>query len=56
MTKQSGIFGKLFDLDIDGKLNAMERALDYMLFDEMTRADKEDGNFLGVLNNKKRIN
>ena len=51
-----GIFGKLFDLDGDGKLNALERAMDFMLFDEMTREDEEDDDFLGVLNNKKRIN
>ena len=37
-----GIFGKLFDLDGDGKLNAMERAMDFMLFDEMTREDERE--------------
>ena len=37
-----GIFGKLFDLDRDGKLNAMEQEMDFMLFDEMTREDESE--------------
>ena len=37
-----GIFGKLFDLDRDEKLNAMERAMDFMLFEEMTREDESE--------------
>ena len=37
-----GFFGKLFDIDRDGKLNAMEQAMDFMLFDEMMREDKSE--------------
>jgi len=32
-----GFFGNLFDLDHDGELNAMERTLDFLAFDELTR-------------------
>ena len=35
-----GFFGKLFDIDRDCKLNAMEQAMDFMLFDEMMREDE----------------
>lgn len=35
-----GFFGKLFDIDRDGKLNAMEQAMDFMLFDEMMRENE----------------
>jgi hypothetical protein len=31
----SGFFGKIFDFDGDGKLNTMERAMDFMAFNEM---------------------
>lgn len=37
-----GIFGKLFDLDGDEKLNAMDRAIDFMLFNEMIKEDESE--------------
>ena len=37
-----GFLGKLFDLDGDGKLNAMEQAMDFMLFDEMAREEESE--------------
>lgn len=37
-----GIFGKLFDIDGDGKLNAMEQALDFMLFDKVTKEEESE--------------
>ena len=42
MTKkfERGFFGKLFDLDGDGKLNAFEMAADYALFNEIRKEDK----------------
>lgn len=35
-----GIFGNMFDLNRDGKLDSIERAMDYMLFDEMIQEDE----------------
>ena len=32
----------MFDLNRDGKLNPMERAIDYWVFDELTRKDVAD--------------
>ena len=37
-----GFFGKLFDIDRDCKLNAMEQAMDFMLFDEMMRENESE--------------
>lgn len=37
---EGGFFGKLFDLDGDGKLNAFEMAADYALFNEIRKEDK----------------
>ena len=36
----AGLFGKMFDLNRDGKLNAWERAMEY---DFMTSLNDEDG-------------
>lgn len=35
----SGLFGKMFDLNRDGKLDSLERAMDYMLFNEIMQED-----------------
>ena len=40
-----GFFGKLFDLDGDGKLNAFEMAADYALFNELMNEDKDSDDF-----------
>ena len=32
--KMNGLFGKMFDLNRDGKLDSIERAMDYMIFNE----------------------
>ena len=37
----NGFFGKLFDLDGDGKLSIPEQYLDFMAFQELTKEDKE---------------
>ena len=37
-----GFFGKMFDLNRDGKMNPMERAIDFWVFDELTRKDVAD--------------
>lgn len=34
-----GFFGDLFDLNHDGKMDSMERTIDFMAFTEMSRAD-----------------
>lgn len=39
---EKGLFNGLFDLNGDGKLNNMERALDFAAFMEMVESD-EDG-------------
>ena len=39
---KGGIFGNMFDLNRDGKLDAMERAMDFMLFEELTREEDEE--------------
>lgn len=36
-----GFFGKMFDLNRDGKLDPMERAMDYMVFNEMMGEGEE---------------
>ena len=36
-----GFFGKIFDFDGDGKLNPMERAMDFMAFNEMTKEEDD---------------
>lgn len=37
---KGGFFGNFFDFDRDGKLNAVERAMDFMAFDEMMKANE----------------
>ena len=37
---ERGFFGKMFDLDGDGKLNAFEMAADFTLFNELMNEDK----------------
>lgn len=39
VTKMAGLFGKMFDLNRDGKLDAWERAMEY---DFMTSLNDED--------------
>lgn len=39
-----GIFNGLFDLDGDGKLDNMERALDLAAFIELVEKDNKDNN------------
>ncbi len=36
-----GFFGDMFDLNRDGELDAFERALDMMAFDEMMEEEEE---------------
>lgn len=36
-----GFFGKIFDFDGDGELNSMERAMDFMAFNEMTKEEDD---------------
>ncbi|MBE5864617.1 MAG: hypothetical protein E7292_00195 [Lachnospiraceae bacterium] len=38
----SGFWGDLFDLDHDGELDPMERAMDFMAFEEMTKDEEND--------------
>ena len=35
----NGFFGKMFDLNRDGKLDPMERAMDFMAFNELTKEE-----------------
>ena len=37
----NGFFGKMFDLNRDGKLDPMERTMDFMLFNEMMKEEDE---------------
>lgn len=37
-----GIFGDTFDLNDDGKLDAMEQGLEYMLLDELSDVEDDD--------------
>lgn len=37
---EGGFFGKLFDLDGDGNMNAFEMAADFALFNELMNEDK----------------
>ena len=36
-----GIFGNMFDLNRDGKLDTLERGLDFALFEHLTNEDEE---------------
>ena len=42
LVMERGLFGDLFDLDGDGKLDAKERAIDFMAFEEMVTEDEEN--------------
>ena len=42
---ERGFFGKLFDLDGDGKMNAFEMAADYALFNELMDKDEDSDDF-----------
>lgn len=37
-----GIFGDLFDFDGDGKLDCVEQAAEFILFDRMMNEDEDD--------------
>lgn len=37
-----GVFGDMFDLNDDGKLDAMEQGLEYMLLDELSDVEDDD--------------
>lgn len=43
-----GFFGKIFDFDGDGKLNPMERAMDFMAFNEMTKEEDDELEMAGL--------
>ena len=36
-----GFFGNLFDLNRDGKLGPVERAMDYALFEQVMKEEEE---------------
>ena len=38
---ENGIFGGLFDLDGDGKLNAFEQGLEFKAISELMKEDEE---------------
>ena len=38
----AGLFGGLFDFNHDGKMSIFERAVEYSVFEEMTRAEDND--------------
>ena len=38
----NGVFGDLFDMNGDGKLDAMEQGLEYMLLDELSDVEDDD--------------
>lgn len=37
------IFGNMFDLNRDGKLNSMERAMEFMVYNKVTEKDDDEG-------------
>lgn len=41
----NGIFGNLFDLNRDGKLDTLERALEFSLLDSMMQEDEADSDW-----------
>lgn len=41
---EKGIFNGLFDLDGDGKLDNLERALDFAVFVDLVENDKKENN------------
>jgi len=40
-----GIFGGLFDLNHDGKMNATERALEFVILEDMLSEEDVDSSF-----------
>lgn len=38
---EDGIFGGIFDLDGDGKLNAFEQGLEFMAISELMKEDED---------------
>lgn len=40
--KMSGIFGNMFDLDHDGEMSSLERALEFSFLEEISREDEKD--------------
>ena len=42
-----GILGKLFDLDRDGKLDLLERTLDFALFEQVAKEENESSDDSG---------
>lgn len=38
-----GIFGNMFDLNRDGKLDSMERAMEFMVFNKVTEKNYDEG-------------
>ena len=40
-----GIFGGLFDLDGDGKLDPFEQTLEFMAISELMKEDEENSDF-----------
>ena len=37
-----GIFGNMFDLNHDGELNLMEKSMEFMFLDEITKNDEDE--------------
>lgn len=40
---KKGVFGDTFDSNDDGKLDAMEQGLEYMLLDELSDDEDDEG-------------
>ena len=38
----NGIFGEIFDLNNDGKLDAFEQGLEFMFLDQLTKDESAD--------------
>ena len=38
-----GIFGNMFDLNRDGKLDSMERATEFMVYNKVTKKNYDEG-------------
>ena len=43
MFDANGIFGDMFDLNGDGKIDAVESALEFAVFNEIFNEDSDDG-------------
>lgn len=42
---EKGIFGGMFDLNRDGKMDTAESALEFMFIDEMSKEERNDSSF-----------